>query len=152
MITNVTFEITEYHAAPARFEAGTGNIADAVGLGAAMDYLERLGYEHDLLVYATRGCLVCRDSKLIGTARGKTSVLSFVLDGYRVEDVGQILSREGIAVRAGHHCAQPIRSCAVSGLKRRCDRHWLSTTPMSWSPYCSGWHAQTAQYAADKSY
>jgi cysteine desulfurase / selenocysteine lyase len=114
MITNVTFEKTEYHAAPARFEAGTGNIADAVGLGAALDYLERLGlenvarYEHDLLVYATRGLLNVPGLKLIGTARDKTSVLSFVLDGYRVEDVGQALSREGIAVRAGHHCAQPI--------------------------------------------
>ncbi|MDD3352632.1 family 2A encapsulin nanocompartment cargo protein cysteine desulfurase [Zoogloea sp.] len=114
MIADVTFEKTLYHGAPTRFEAGTGNIADAVGLGAAIDYVERLGmdniarYEHDLLVYATRGVLSVPGLKLIGTARDKASVLSFVLDGYRPEEVGRALNEEGIAVRSGHHCAQPI--------------------------------------------
>jgi len=114
MIQDVTFERTVYQPAPARFEAGTGNIADAVGLGAALDYLERVGienvsrYEHDLLVYATRGLSSIPGLRLIGTAREKAAVISFVLDGFRSEDVGAALNREGIAVRAGHHCAQPI--------------------------------------------
>jgi cysteine desulfurase/selenocysteine lyase len=114
MIQDVTFEKTVYSAPPARFEAGTGNIADAVGLGAALDYVQRLGlanisrYEHDLLVYATEKLLGIPGLRLIGTAKEKASVLSFVLDGFRTEDVGAALNREGIAVRAGHHCAQPI--------------------------------------------
>ncbi len=114
MIRDVTFEKTTYQAAPLRFEAGTGNIADAVGLGAALDYVERIGieninrYEHDLLAYATRGLASIPGLRLIGTAREKAGVLSFVLDGFRSEDVGAALNREGIAVRAGHHCAQPI--------------------------------------------
>ncbi|MBV8062805.1 MAG: aminotransferase class V-fold PLP-dependent enzyme, partial [Nevskia sp.] len=114
MIQDVTFEKTSYQKAPARFEAGTGNIADAVGLGAALDYLERVGlenverYEHGLLVYATQGLKTVPGLRLIGTAPDKASVLSFVLEGYRPEDVGTALNREGIAVRAGHHCAQPI--------------------------------------------
>jgi len=114
MIQDVTFEKTVYQPAPARFEAGTGNIADAVGLGAALDYVERIGienvgrYEHDLLVYATRGLAAIPGLRIIGTAREKASVISFVLDGFRSEDVGAALNREGIAVRAGHHCAQPI--------------------------------------------
>jgi cysteine desulfurase/selenocysteine lyase len=114
MIQDVTFEKTTYQPAPGRFEAGTGNIADAVGLGAALDYVERIGienvsrYEHDLLVYATHGLASIPGLRLIGTAREKAGVLSFVLDGFRSEDVGAALNREGIAVRAGHHCAQPI--------------------------------------------
>jgi cysteine desulfurase/selenocysteine lyase len=114
MIADVTFEKTEYQPAPARFEAGTGNIADAVGLAAALDYVERIGleniyrYEHDLLVYATHGLRQIPGLRLIGTAAHKASVLSFVLDGYRTEEVGAALNREGIAVRSGHHCAQPI--------------------------------------------
>ncbi len=114
MIVDVTFEKTVYNVPPARFEAGTGNIADAVGLGAALDYLEQIGmenisrYEHDLLAYATRGLLTVPGLHLIGTAKDKASVLSFVLDGFRTEDVGKALNQEGIAVRAGHHCAQPI--------------------------------------------
>ena len=114
MILDVTFEKTVYNVPPARFEAGTGNIADAVGLGAALDYLEQIGmeniarYEHDLLIYATKGLLTVPGLHLIGTAREKASVLSFVLDGFRTEDVGKALNQEGIAVRAGHHCAQPI--------------------------------------------
>ncbi|GAL85897.1 selenocysteine lyase [Sporocytophaga myxococcoides] len=114
MIMDVTFEHTTYHNAPARFEAGTGNIADAVGLGAAIDYVNRIGmdliyqYEHHLLVYATRLLKEIPGLRLIGTAQDKASVLSFVLEGYRTEEVGKALNQEGIAVRSGHHCAQPI--------------------------------------------
>jgi cysteine desulfurase/selenocysteine lyase len=114
MIVDVTFEKTTYQAAPGRFEAGTGNIADAVGLGAALDYVEQVGmesiavYEHGLLIYATAGLLTVPGLKLIGTAREKAGGLSFILDDVRTEDVGAALSQEGIAVRAGHHCAQPI--------------------------------------------
>jgi cysteine desulfurase/selenocysteine lyase len=114
MITDVTFEKSQYQTPPGRFEAGTGSIADAVGLGAAIDYLDRIGmvniarYEHDLLVYATEAMQRIPGLRLIGTAREKASVLSFVLEGYRTEDVGAALSQEGIAVRSGHHCAQPI--------------------------------------------
>jgi cysteine desulfurase/selenocysteine lyase len=114
MIQDVTFEKTTYQPPPGRFEAGTGNIADAVGLGAAVDYLDRVGmanisrYEHDLLRYATEALQRIPGLRLIGTAREKAGVLSFVLDGFRTEDVGAALNRQGIAVRAGHHCAQPI--------------------------------------------
>jgi cysteine desulfurase/selenocysteine lyase len=114
MIQDVTFEKTTYQPPPGRFEAGTGNIADAVGLGAAIDYIERIGmhniarYEHDLLVYATEALERVPGLRLIGTAMEKAGVLSFVLDGFRTEDVGAALNRQGIAVRAGHHCAQPI--------------------------------------------
>jgi cysteine desulfurase/selenocysteine lyase len=114
MIADVTFEKTLYQPAPNKFEAGTGNIADAVGLGAAIDYVERIGleaiahYEHDLLVYATHGLQSVPGLRLVGTAANKASVLSFVLPGYRTEEVGKALNQEGIAVRSGHHCAQPI--------------------------------------------
>jgi cysteine desulfurase/selenocysteine lyase len=114
MIADVTFERTVYQAPPNRFEAGTGSIAPAVGMGAALDYLDRIGmpqiarYEHDMLVYAIEALKTIPGLRLIGTAKEKASVLSFVLDGYRTEDVGSALSREGIAVRSGHHCAQPI--------------------------------------------
>ena len=114
MIKDVTFEHTEYQSAPARFEAGTGNIADAVGLGAAIDYVTRLGmdsidqYEHQLLDYATHHLKEIPGLRIIGTAAQKASVISFVLPGYQTEEVGAALNREGIAVRSGHHCAQPI--------------------------------------------
>jgi cysteine desulfurase/selenocysteine lyase len=114
MIRDVTFEHTTYQQAPLRFEAGTGNIADAVGLGAAIDYVDRIGidaitqYEHGLLHYATGLLKGIPGLRLIGTAPDKAGVLSFVLDGFRTEDVGAALNREGIAVRSGHHCAQPI--------------------------------------------
>jgi cysteine desulfurase/selenocysteine lyase len=114
MIQDVTFERTVYQKPPNRFEAGTGNIADAVGLGAAIDYLEKIGmanianYEHELLDYATKELQKISGLRLIGTAPQKASVLSFVLDGFRTEDVGAALNLDGIAVRAGHHCAQPI--------------------------------------------
>jgi cysteine desulfurase/selenocysteine lyase len=114
MISDVTFERTVFQPAPHRFEAGTGNIADAVGLGAALDYVTRVGieniarYEHELLEYATGLMRPIPGVRLIGTAQDKASVLSFVLNGYTPEEVGRALSEEGIAVRAGHHCAQPI--------------------------------------------
>jgi len=114
MIQDVTFDKTVYHEAPAKFEAGTGNIADAVGLGAALEYVERIGidniarYEHDLLVYATAAMLKVPGLHLVGTAKEKASVLSFRLDGFKSEEVGAALNQEGIAVRSGHHCAQPI--------------------------------------------
>jgi cysteine desulfurase/selenocysteine lyase len=114
MIKDVTFEHTTYHNAPGRFEAGTGNIADAIGLGAAIDYVTGIGmhlisqYEHYLLQYATRLLLDVPGLHLIGTAPDKAGVLSFVIDGYRNEDVGSALNANGIAVRSGHHCAQPI--------------------------------------------
>ncbi|AQT59618.1 family 2A encapsulin nanocompartment cargo protein cysteine desulfurase [Cellvibrio sp. PSBB023] len=114
MIADVTFERIIYQDPPNRFEAGTGNIADAVGLGAAIDYVQRIGmdriarYEHDLLAYGTQRLQTIPGVRLVGTAANKASVLSFVLAGYKTEEVGTELNREGIAVRSGHHCAQPI--------------------------------------------
>ena len=114
MIKDVTFEHTEYQQAPAKFEAGTGNIADAIGLGAAIDYVMSIGmdligkYEHYLLLYATRLLNDIPGLRIIGTAPDKAGVLSFILDGYRTEEVGSALNQSGIAVRSGHHCAQPI--------------------------------------------
>jgi cysteine desulfurase/selenocysteine lyase len=114
MIQDVTFEKTVYQGAPNRFEAGTGNIGDAVGLGAALDYVSALGieniarYEHELLEYGTEQLQRVPGLTIIGTAIDKAGVLSFVLDGQRTEDVSGLLDQEGIAVRSGHHCAQPI--------------------------------------------
>ena len=114
MIKDVTFEHTEYHDAPSRFEAGTGNIADAVGLGAAIDYVNQFGidnigaYEHQLLAYSLRLLKDVPGLRLIGTAPDKAAVMSFTLAGYKTEEVGAALNQEGIAVRSGHHCAQPI--------------------------------------------
>jgi cysteine desulfurase / selenocysteine lyase len=114
MIADVTLERSVFQDPPNRFEAGTGNIADAVGLGAALDYVQRIGmpniaaYEHELLEYATEGLRTVPGLRIIGTAKDKASVLSFVLDGYEPVEVGSALNEEGIAVRAGHHCAQPI--------------------------------------------
>lgn len=114
MIKDVTFERTVYNPAPNKFEAGTGSIADAVGLGAALEYLNGIGmeavnkHEHRLLVYAMKEMQKINGLHLIGTASDKASVLSFVLDGVDNETVGQQLNQLGIAVRTGHHCAQPI--------------------------------------------
>ncbi|WDZ98429.1 family 2A encapsulin nanocompartment cargo protein cysteine desulfurase [Herbaspirillum sp. WKF16] len=114
MIADVTFEKTVFQPLPNTFEAGTGNIADAVGLGAAIDYVNRIGieniasYEHALLEYGMQKLGEIPGLRLIGTAAHKASVMSFVLDGYSTEEVGRALNREGIAVRTGHHCAQPI--------------------------------------------
>lgn len=114
MIREVTFERTTYNPAPHRFEAGTGNIAGAVGLSAAIDYVEAIGldriaeYETRLLQYATEQLRGIPGLRLLGTARDKAAVLSFVREGQKADEIGTALSREGIAVRAGHHCAQPI--------------------------------------------
>ena len=114
MISSVTFEKTLYNSLPYKFEAGTPNIAGAIGLGAAMDYVNGIGletlaaYEHELLSYATEAVSGIPGVRLIGTAREKTGVLSFVLDGVHPHDVGTILDREGIAIRTGHHCAHPV--------------------------------------------
>ena len=114
MIEDVTFEKTKYHPPPMRFEAGTGSIGDAVGLGAAIEYCERIGmdvidrYEHELLVYGTQRLATVPGLRMIGTSPTKAGVLSFVLDGQRTEDVSAMLDKDGIAVRSGHHCAQPI--------------------------------------------
>ncbi len=114
MISSVTFEKTHYNSLPYKFEAGTPNIAGAIGLGAAMDYVNGIGletlaaYEHELLSYATEAVSGIPGVRLIGTAREKTGVLSFVLSGVHPHDVGTILDREGIAIRTGHHCAHPV--------------------------------------------
>lgn len=114
MIQDVTFEQVVYQPAPNKFEAGTGNIADAVGLGAALEYLERIGmhniarYEHDLIEYAQQALSTVSGLRPIGTAKSKASVMSFTLHGYSTEQVGKALNQHGIAVRTGHHCAQPI--------------------------------------------
>ncbi|MEZ0310448.1 MAG: family 2A encapsulin nanocompartment cargo protein cysteine desulfurase [Myxococcota bacterium] len=114
MIKDVTFERTQFHAAPARFEAGTGSIGDAAALGAALDWLARLGvstvaaYEHELLDYATACLSDVPGLTLYGTAPEKAGVLSFVLEGQETTQIGSMLDKEGIAVRSGHHCAQPI--------------------------------------------
>jgi cysteine desulfurase/selenocysteine lyase len=114
MIQDVTFERTRYQPPPAKFEAGTGNIAGAVGLGAALEYVTSLGlpaisaYEHQLHEYATRQIRAVPGLQLVGTAAQKATVLTFTLAGHRAADVGTELDRQGIAVRAGHHCAQPI--------------------------------------------
>jgi len=113
MIRNVTFAKTTYQNAPEKFEAGTPDIAGAVGLGAAIDYLQNVGlapiaaYEHELLAYATEALQLVRGLRLIGTAANKASVLSFVIAGHEPEKIAEHLDQQGIAARAGHHCAQP---------------------------------------------
>ena len=114
MISSVTFEKTTWNKLPYKFEAGTPDIAGAVGLGAALDYLESVGreavaaHEHDLLSYGTAALREVPGLRLIGTAKEKAAVLSFVLGDIHPHDVGTVLDREGIAIRTGHHCAQPL--------------------------------------------
>lgn len=114
MITDVTFERSLFQEPPERFEAGTASIADAVGLESALDYVQRIGLqaieqaEQELLAYATRSLLQIPGLNLLGAAPQKSGVLSFTLAGHKPEDVGSALDQAGIAVRAGHHCAQPI--------------------------------------------
>jgi cysteine desulfurase / selenocysteine lyase len=114
MIASVTFERTTYNALPYKFEAGTPHIAGVIGLGVALDYLGGLGldrvaaYEHELLTYATTTVHAVPGVRIIGTAKDKASVLSFVVDDVHAHDVGTILDHAGIAVRAGHHCAMPV--------------------------------------------
>jgi len=114
MILSVSFEKTTYNVLPWKFEAGTANIAGGAGLGATVEYLESVGmsaiaaWEHELLAYGTERLLEVPGLRIIGTAREKASVLSFVIDGIHPHDIGTILDRDGIAVRTGHHCAQPV--------------------------------------------
>jgi cysteine desulfurase / selenocysteine lyase len=114
MISSVTFEKTVYNTLPHKFEAGTPYVAGPIGLAAAIDYLDAVGveriaaHEHDLLAYATEAVAAIPGVQLIGTAREKASVLSFVLEGVHPHDLGTILDQEGIAIRTGHHCAQPV--------------------------------------------
>jgi cysteine desulfurase / selenocysteine lyase len=125
MIRSVTFEKTEYNDLPYKFEAGTPNIAGAIGLGAAIDYVERAGigaiaaYEDELLAYATKRAEAIPGLRIIGTAARKAAIVSFTLAGVHAHDVGTILDNEGIAVRAGHHCAMPVMErFGVSGTAR----------------------------------
>jgi cysteine desulfurase/selenocysteine lyase len=114
MIRSVTFEKTTYAGLPNKFEAGTPAIASQIGLGAAIDYLNGIGrkeavaYEAELLRYATTKLSAIEGVRLIGTARNKASVLSFVIEGVHPHDIGTILDQDGVAIRAGHHCAQPL--------------------------------------------
>jgi cysteine desulfurase / selenocysteine lyase len=114
MIRTVTFEKTTYNTIPYKFEAGTPDIAGGIGLGAAIDYLDGIGmeriaaYEHELMVYGTEALQRVSGLRIIGTAKDKASVLSFVMEGIHPHDIGTVLDRQGIAVRTGHHCAQPV--------------------------------------------
>jgi cysteine desulfurase/selenocysteine lyase len=114
MIKSVTFERTTYADLPNKFEAGTPAIASQIGLGAAIDYLNIIGrekaavYEHELLEYATQRLKAIEGVRIIGTAREKMGVLSFTIDDIHPHDIGTILDREGIAIRTGHHCCQPL--------------------------------------------
>jgi len=114
MILSVSFEKTTYNALPYKFEAGTPNIADAIGLATALDYVGAVGleniaaHEHDLLLYATERLQEIKGLRIIGTARQKAAVISFTLETVHPHDIGTILDQEGIAIRTGHHCAQPL--------------------------------------------
>jgi cysteine desulfurase/selenocysteine lyase len=114
MISSVTFEKTLYNRLPFKFEAGTPDVSGAIGLGAAIEYLNAIGiapvaaHEHRVLAYGTERLLSVPGLRLIGTAREKAGVLSFVLEGIHPHDIGTILDQEGIAIRTGHHCAQPL--------------------------------------------
>jgi cysteine desulfurase/selenocysteine lyase len=114
MISSVSFEKTTYNRLPFKFEAGTAHIAGAIGLGAAIDYLEETGlgaiaaHEKDLLSYATEAVRGIPGLRIIGTAREKAGILSFVIEGVHPHDVGTVLDQEGVAIRAGHHCTQPL--------------------------------------------
>ena len=114
MISSVTFEKTIYNKLPFKFEAGTPHVAGAIGLAAALEYVNRLGiaqvaaHEHEVLEYATQQVSAIPGIHLVGTAKEKAGVLSFTLEGVHPHDIGTILDQEGIAVRTGHHCAQPV--------------------------------------------
>ena len=114
MIRTVTFEKTTYNDLPYKFEAGTPDIAGGIGLGAAIEYVQKIGmekiaaYEHELLLYGTEALSRIPGLRIIGTAREKAAVLSFVMEGIHPHDIGTVLDRQGIAVRTGHHCAQPV--------------------------------------------
>ena len=114
MISSVTFERTTYNELPHKFEAGTPHIAGAIGLGAAVDFIADVGFgaiaahERQLLEYATAALSGVPGLRLIGTAREKASILSFVLEGVHPHDVGTVVDTEGVAIRTGHHCTQPV--------------------------------------------
>ena len=114
MIASVTFEKTTYNVLPYKFEAGTPNVADVIGFGAALDYVHRIGlkniaaHEQELLAYGTKVLSVIADIRLIGTAKHKAPVLSFVLPNIHPHDIGTLVDREGVAIRTGHHCTQPV--------------------------------------------
>ena len=114
MIATVTFEKTTYNTLPAKFEAGTPNIAGTIGLGVALDYVNQVGldniasHEHELLSYGTEALSAIPGLRIVGTAKEKASVFSFVLEHIHPHDVGTILDREGIAIRTGHHCTMPL--------------------------------------------
>jgi cysteine desulfurase/selenocysteine lyase len=114
MIRTVAFEKTTYNDLPYKFEAGTPDIAGGIGLGAAIDYVNHVGveniaaYEHELLLYGTKALSEIDGLRIIGTAREKAAVISFVIEGIHPHDIGTVLDRQGIAVRTGHHCAQPV--------------------------------------------
>ena len=114
MISSVTFEKTLYNRVPYKFEAGTPNVAGGIGLRAALDYVKAIGisaiarHEHEVLAYGTERLEAVPGLRLIGTAREKAGVLSFVLEGVHPHDIGTVLDQEGIAIRTGHHCAQPL--------------------------------------------
>ena len=114
MIRTVTFDKTDFADIHARFEAGTPNIGGAIGLAAALDYVESIGreaiaaHEHDLLRYATERLTAIPGLRIYGTAPGKAAIVSFALEGMHPHDVGTILDNAGVAIRAGHHCAMPL--------------------------------------------
>lgn len=114
MIRTVSFEKTTYAELPNKFEAGTPNIAGGIGLGAAVDYINRIGthaisqYENELLAYATSQLSAIKKLKIIGTAKEKAGAISFVIENVHPHDVGTLLDLEGVAIRTGHHCAQPV--------------------------------------------
>jgi cysteine desulfurase/selenocysteine lyase len=114
MIRSVTFEGSTWNEPPHRFEAGTPNVGGAIGLGAALDYINGIGFadiarhERDLLEYGTRALESIDGVRIIGTAPRKASILSFVMDGVHPHDIGTIVDRQGVAIRTGHHCAQPV--------------------------------------------
>jgi cysteine desulfurase / selenocysteine lyase len=114
MISSVTFERTLYNVLPYKFEAGTPNIAGAIGLAAALDYVDAIGldrinaYERELLAYGTDALSQIAGLRLTGTAADKAGILAFALEGVHPHDIGTILDRQGIAIRTGHHCCQPL--------------------------------------------
>mgnify|MGYP003543031026 FL=1 len=114
MIRSVTFEKSTWNALPHKFEAGTPDISGAIALGVAIDYIQSIGFswigEHEqaLLEYGTKALSAVDGLRLIGTAARKASILSFVLEGAHPHDIGTIVDREGVAIRTGHHCAQPV--------------------------------------------
>jgi cysteine desulfurase/selenocysteine lyase len=139
MISSVTFEKTTYNVLPHKFEAGTPNIVGGIGFGAALDYVSEIGlkkiaaYEKELLQYATQQLSAISGLRIIGTAKEKASIVSFVIEGIHAHDVGTILDQQGIAVRTGHHCAQPamdrfqVPATARVSLAFYNTRHWPFT-------------------------